>query len=282
MGYLYSSRYTPDVQSDPLLLALRKELYLEDYDSIVWNDFRQTCADIDNYSPLNPVMGFLQDCLSYYEYFLPSIPFLVNMRKRSLEYVMNYIHAEDIQTNFVDIGPVNKSLNMLCVFVAGGCDNTNENFLRHLPRVDDYLWVAEDGMKMQGYNGSQCWDTSFAVQAIVEGNLVDTFPECSEKIYSYLKKTQIADDEVDREKYFRQVSKGGWPFSSAAHGWPISDCTAEGLKGVLAMHSAFFARGDTPGSGTRENWIDQTRLFDAVNVSVRPLCMSGVRLTALT
>ena len=30
--------------------------------------------------------------------------------------------------------------------------------------MPDYLWVAEDGMKMQGYNGSQCWDTAFAVQ----------------------------------------------------------------------------------------------------------------------
>lgn len=28
---------------------------------------------------------------------------------------------------------------------------------------------------------------------------------------------------------------GGWPFSTAAHGWPIADCTAEGLKGVLAL-----------------------------------------------
>lgn len=31
-------------------------------------------------------------------------------------------------------------------------------------RLFDYLWVAEDGMKMQGYNGSQLWDTAFAVQ----------------------------------------------------------------------------------------------------------------------
>lgn len=35
---------------------------------------------------------------------------------------------------------------------------------RHLARVPDYLWVAEDGLKMQGYNGSQLWDTAFAVQ----------------------------------------------------------------------------------------------------------------------
>jgi squalene cyclase len=44
-----------------------------------------------------------------------------------------------------------------------------------------------------------------------------------------------------RQRYYRHVSEGGWPFSTAAHGWPISDCTAEGLKAVLphsiAQHS---------------------------------------------
>ena len=37
---------------------------------------------------------------------------------------------------------------------------------RHLPRLLDYLWLAEDGMKMQGYSGSQLWDTAFAVQVL--------------------------------------------------------------------------------------------------------------------
>ena len=31
------------------------------------------------------------------------------------------------------------------------------------------------------------------------------------------------------------MSEGGWPFSTSAHGWPISDCSAEGLKGVLCL-----------------------------------------------
>jgi squalene cyclase len=65
---------------------------------------------------------------------------------------------------------------------------------------------------------------------------VNEFPECSKRIYSYLKRTQIACDEVDKELFFRHQSKGGWPFSTAAHGWPISDCTAEGLKAVLALN----------------------------------------------
>jgi cycloartenol synthase len=49
-------------------------------------------------------------------------------------------------------------------------------------RVADYLWVAEDGMKMQGYNGSQCWDTSFAIQAVWECGLLDEFPLMSAKV----------------------------------------------------------------------------------------------------
>jgi len=53
---------------------------------------------------------------------------------------------------------------------------------------------------------------------IVEGDLAKSFPECAKKIYSYLDRTQIASDEKDRERYFRHASKGGWPFSTAAHG----------------------------------------------------------------
>ena len=234
----YHSKHSSlsDVSKDPLLLSLRSELYNESYDTIKWDDYRQICADIDDYSPLNPIMKIAQDFLSYYEYFLPYIPPLKWLRNKALEFVIAYIHEEDIQTNYIDIGPVNKSLNMLAVWIDGGCDNKNVNFLKHLPRVDDYLWVAEDGMKMSGYNGSQCWDTSFAVQAIVEGNMVTSFPECSKKIYSFLKNTQIPDNEEKKIEFFRHESKGGWPFSTAAHGWPISDCTAEGLKGVLALH----------------------------------------------
>jgi len=237
MCYVYCKRYTPNVAADPLLQALRRELYPQSYENIDWNAFRQTCADIDEYSPLAPVMKVAQDvCAVYENYLLPRFSVLQSLREAALKFVIEYIHAEDKQTNYVDIGPVNKSLNMLSVWIDGGQDATKEAFQRHIPRIDDYLWVAEDGMKMQGYNGSQCWDTSFAVQAIVEGDLSEQFPDCTRKIYEYLNRTQIASDEDNREYYYRHVSKGGWPFSTAAHGWPISDCTAEGLKGVLALH----------------------------------------------
>lgn len=265
MCYVYCTRFTPDVAKDETLLALREELYCgQKYEEIDWDAHRQTCAEIDEYSPLNPVMKIAQDLMSYYEYWVAKSPMLQRLRAAALKFVIDYIHAEDIQTNFVDIGPVNKALNMLSVWIDAKQDNSDKRFLRHIPRIDDYLWVAEDGVKMQGYNGSQCWDTSFAVQAIVEGGLQESFPECTRKIYEYLDKSQISANEESREYYFRHLSKGGWPFSTAAHGWPISDCTGEGLKGVLCLHKA----GSTGNSsvipvGMR---ISPSRLQDACDV----------------
>ena len=160
MCYVYCKRFTPDVDSDELLLSLRKELYTQDYAGIDWDKHRQTCADIDEYSPLNPVMKVAQDFMAIYEKVLPYVPPLQWLRSLCLDYVISYIHEEDVQTNYVDIGPVNKALNMLSVWIDGGMDNTNDRFLKHLPRVDDYLWVAEDGMKMQvgttSCNGWRC------------------------------------------------------------------------------------------------------------------------------
>ena len=69
-----------------------------------------------------------------------------------------------------------------------------------------------------------------------------------------------------REKYYRHVSKGGWPFSTSAHGWPISDCTGEGLKGVLElMKSPVISKAIKDGE---LKGIDSTRLQDAVNVII--------------
>ena len=128
------------------------------------------------------VLQVAQDFLALYERALPWLPWLAGVRQRALRFVIRYIHAEDKQTNYVDIGPVNKALNMLSVFVDAGCSADTEAFQRHIARVDDYIWVAEDGVKMQGYNGSQCWDTSFTVRAMVEGGLATEFPECARKV----------------------------------------------------------------------------------------------------
>src|SRR5690606_18283173 len=81
------------------------------------------------------------------------------LRIKALNFVINMIEFEDISTNYVNIGPVNKVLNMVCIYNQFGYKS--KQFLYHVSRLPDYLWISEDGMKMQGYNGSQLWDTTF-------------------------------------------------------------------------------------------------------------------------
>ena len=57
---------------------------------------------------------------------------------------------------------------------------------------------------------------------------------------------------------YRHVSKGAWPFSTRDHGWPISDCSSEGLKAALGLASVGPDVGGSP--------IPSDRLFDAMNV----------------
>ncbi|GKV26779.1 hypothetical protein SLEP1_g36014 [Rubroshorea leprosula] len=117
---------------------------------------------------------------------------------------------------------------MLCCWVE---DPYSEAFKLHLPRIADYLWVAEDGMKMQGYNGSQSWDTAFAVQAIISTVLAEESDAGRVLAGSVILCFQVLEDcPGDLNFWFRHVLKGAWPFSTADLGWPISDCTAEGLK----------------------------------------------------
>ena len=69
---------------------------------------------------------------------------------------------------------------------------------------------------------------------------------------------------ANRDRFYRHVSKGGWPFSTSAHGWPISDCTGEGLKAVLALMDSPVIRSAVKDGILRD--IEPNRLYDAVNV----------------
>ena len=45
-------------------------------------------------------------------------------------------------------------------------------------------------MKMQGYNGSQLWDTTFAVQAVAATGLAPEFAACLRRAHAYVEATQ--------------------------------------------------------------------------------------------
>ncbi|XP_061964402.1 cycloartenol synthase isoform X2 [Populus nigra] len=213
MSYLYGKRFVGPIT--PTILSLRKELFTVPYHEIEWNKARTLCAKEDLYYPHPLVQDVLWALLDK-----AAEPVLMHwpgkkLREKALCTAMEHIHYEDENTRYLCIGPVNKVLNMLCCWVE---DPNSEAFKLHIPRIQDYLWLAEDGMKMQ----------------------------------------VLEDCPGDLHFWYRHISKGAWPFSTADHGWPISDCTAEGLKAALLLSKI-------PSEIVGEPLV-ANRFYDAVNV----------------
>ncbi|XP_048226509.1 probable oxidosqualene cyclase isoform X2 [Ricinus communis] len=254
MSYLYGKRFVGPINR--LILSIRRELYLLPYYLIDWNQARSLCAKEDLYYPHPLIQDILWGFLHKVgEPLLTKWPFS-RLRPLALNTIMQHIHFEDESTHYICLGPVNKVLNMLCCWVE---DPNSEAYKCHLPRIKDYLWMAEDGMKMQGYNGSQLWDVAFAVQAILATNLFEEHSSMLKKAYNFIKNTQVRRNCSDNlSKWYRHITKGAWPFSTPDNGWPVSDCTAEALKAAILLSQM---PPDVVGEA-----IPADRLFDAVDV----------------
>src|SRR5262249_31251886 len=159
---------------------------------------------------------------------------LRGLRARALINVLDHIRAEDEATHFICIGPINKVLNTLVWhFQSPGGPEVQA----HRRRLDDYLQRSADGLKMNGYNSSELWNTAFAIQAIAATGEEGPMRSTLSRPGRFVEGNQVLQNTGQYKRYFRHPSRGGWPFSTRDHGWPISDCTAEGLKASLLLQS---------------------------------------------
>ncbi len=55
-----------------------------------------------------------------------------------------------------------------------------------------------DGMKMNGTNGSQLWDTAFMVQALIETRLREKYKEVFRRANDFLDVTQVGKKTLGR------------------------------------------------------------------------------------
>ncbi|XP_010245746.1 PREDICTED: beta-amyrin synthase-like [Nelumbo nucifera] len=229
MSYLYGKRFVGPIT--PLVLQLREELHTQPYNEIKWSRTRHICAKEDLYYPHPFIQDMLWDSLYFLiEPLLTRWPFN-KLREMALKTTMKHIHYEDENSRYITTGCIEKVLHMLACWVE---DPNGDAFKHHLARIPDYIWVAEDGMKMQSL-GSQQWDTGFAVQAIMASNLpLNEIGSCLKKGHDFIKKSQIRDNPSgDFQSMYRHITKGAWPLSDQDNGWQVSDCTAEGLKACL-------------------------------------------------
>ncbi|XP_004309763.1 PREDICTED: beta-amyrin synthase-like isoform X2 [Fragaria vesca subsp. vesca] len=263
MSYLYGKRFVGPIT--PLIIQLREELFTQPYGEINWKKARHLCAKEDIYYPHPWIQDLLWDSLYIFtEPLLTRWPFNKLIREKALQVTMSHIHYEDENSRYITMGCVEKVLCMLACWVE---DPNGDYFKKHLARIRDYLWVAEDGMKMQGF-GSQQWDTSLAIQALLASNLTDEIGPTLARGHDYIKESQVKENPSgDFKSMYRHISKGSWTFSDQDHGWQISDGTAEGLKCCLLLSMM-------PSEIVGEK-MEPECLYDSVNLLLSLQSMNG-------
>uniref|UniRef100_A0A669B8V1 Terpene cyclase/mutase family member n=1 Tax=Oreochromis niloticus TaxID=8128 RepID=A0A669B8V1_ORENI len=168
MSYCYAVRLAAD--EDPLVLSLRQELYVQDYASINWPAQRNNVAACDMYTPHSSLLTVAYMVLNVYE-----AHHSTTLRGKAVKELYDHIKADDRFTKCISIGPISKTINMLVRWYVDG--PSSAVFQEHVSRIPDYLW--------SGTNGSQLWDTCFAVQAYLE----------------------IPENPPQYQKYYRQMNK---------------------------------------------------------------------------
>ncbi|XP_022999284.1 beta-Amyrin Synthase 2-like isoform X1 [Cucurbita maxima] len=253
MSYLFGKRFVGPLT--PLILQLRQEIYTQSYNNIKWSPTRHYCAKADKCFERSLFQKLAWDALQYFgEPILNSWAFKT-IRNRALQEAKCHIDYEDHNSHYITIGCVEKPLFTLACWVD---DPNGEAYKKHLARIKDYLWVGEDGMKMQSY-GSQSWDVAFAIQAMLATNLHHENWETLKKGHDFIKQSQVRENPCgDFRSMYRHISKGSWTFSDRDHGWQISDCTAENLLCCL--------RFSTMPSNIVGDPMEPQCFFEAVNV----------------
>uniref|UniRef100_A0A8C3DL52 Terpene cyclase/mutase family member n=1 Tax=Corvus moneduloides TaxID=1196302 RepID=A0A8C3DL52_CORMO len=217
MSYCYAKRLS--AEEDELIRSLRQELYVQDYASIDWPAQRNNVAACDVYTPHSWLLAAAYAIMNVYEAHHSTA-----LRQRAITELYDHIKADDRFTKCISIGPISKTINML----------VRLSVTRHTPASHCLFSL------FQGTNGSQLWDTAFAIQAFLE-----------------VMHPSVLHAALGKWSLLTCPQKGGFPFSTRDCGWIVADCTAEGLKAVMLLQEKcpFIAK-----------LVPPERLFDAVNV----------------
>jgi lanosterol synthase len=223
--FLYGTRFQRPC--DPLCRALRGELYERAYDAIDFRAARNRIAERDLFEPPSALLRLGYAIAGMAGKCIPA-----RLHKRAMAAVLGRIEYEQRSTAYASISPVSGLLNVLALYAA---DPGHPGLGPSLDGVEYWQW--RDTTEGVRYNGarSQTWDTAFTVQAAVAAGAGGAFTPALTRAASYLQTNQLTTELDNGAAFDRDPRLGGFCFSDAHHGWPVSDTTAEALCAVFAL-----------------------------------------------
>ena len=244
MAAIYSHRFQAPVT--PLIESLREELFPQGFADVDFSASRNRLRDADLYARPSVWLRAGYGLARLFDRFHGR-----RLRARCTDAIVRQIKWELQTTSHTSISPVSGLLNILALRLH---DPDDSDFHRALAKLDDWIWEDDEhGARVVGAR-SASWDTGFTLQAMATVPELNGVQDALRRGADFLLGQRIdASFEGFREAY-RANPKGGWCFAGGWHGWPVSDCTAEAVLGIIA------ARGQA---------TDATALGDAVGFMLR-------------
>ncbi len=224
MAVIFASRHQTAMR--PEIEQLRKELYPQGFENA---DFSGSCGrlckgDLFRRPSLILRLGFrLARWLDSRHN--------QRVRERCVSDMLARIRWELNSSSHTSISPVSGLLNIIALWLH---DANDPDLHQALDQLSGWIWEdPEQGARVTGAR-SGSWDTGFALQALHEAPASGSLAKCIENGAEFLYDNQIKESFEGFREAYRADPKGGWCFAGGWHGWPVSDCTAEAVLGLIA------------------------------------------------
>ncbi len=226
MAVIYSHRF--QVPATPLITSLREELYPQ---GVAYTDFRKgrnRLRDADLFARPSVWLRAGYRVAQIFERYHSQ-----RLRDRCVEAILHQIRWELQTTSHTCISPVSGILNMLALWLR---DPDDSDLAQALEQLDGWIWEDEEmGARVTGAR-SASWDTGFALQALATTSDIEGVTDARVAGAEFLYRQQITTSFEGYREAWRNDPKGGWCFAGGWHGWPVTDCTAEAVLGLIATH----------------------------------------------
>jgi len=241
IAYLYGKRFQIDLGGG-LRDELRAELYGhpgqegrlagQPFEQIDFHSHRHTVAKSDLFVAPSAVLKAGYELLHPYE----RKPIRA-LREYALGFCLDRILYEMSASRYQGISPVNGLLNCLAIYSH---NPAHPELPRCLAGMEAWKWEDDaEGIRYCGAR-SNSWDTAFALLALHETPTdvasAGLVAESLQKGYAHLRSLQLHSELPGHKAERRESILGGWCFSDGVHRWPVSDCTAEAVSALLALH----------------------------------------------
>ena len=224
MAVIYRHRH--QVPVTPEIARLREELYPRAYADTDFSRARNSLRDADLFGRPGTWLRLGYACSRLYERCHSG-----RLRQRCAREIIGQIRWELAVSHHTSISPVSGLLNILALWLD---DRDDADAHKALQQLEGWIWEDEEaGTRITGAR-SASWDTGFALQALATAQECPKVRQALDRGAAFLSRHQIRTSFKGYESAWRADPRGGWCFAGAWHGWPVSDCTAEAVLGLIA------------------------------------------------